>query len=122
VPRPTRTSLSPARLPNTVRPTRLALSKDRSRSGLDPARDCGYGLRFDASGREHFASPRVADVYQEHGVIEARDGASIDFDRLPPGARIRIVPIHPCMTCSADDAYPVVEGERVVAVWPRIHE
>lgn len=79
----TRTSLSPARLPNTVRPTRPALSKDRSTGGLDPTRDCGCGLLFDASGRERFASLRVADVHLEHGVVE---------------------------------------GERVVAVWPRIHE
>lgn len=100
----------------------LALSKDRSTRALDPARDCGYGLVCDASGREHFASLRVADVYQEHGVLEARDGALIDFDRLPLGARVRIVPNHSCMTCSAYDAYQVVEGERVVAIWPRIHE
>jgi D-serine deaminase-like pyridoxal phosphate-dependent protein len=100
----------------------LALSKDRSTRSLGGARDCGYGLVLDEGGSTLLEDLIVAEVYQEHGVLESRPGASLDFARLPLGSRVRIVPNHSCMTCSAFDAYQVVDGDRCVAVWPRIHE
>jgi D-serine deaminase-like pyridoxal phosphate-dependent protein len=98
----------------------LALSKDRSTAALGPDGDCGYGLVLAADGETLLPGLRVVDAYQEHGVLEGRDG--IDFERLPIGTRLRILPNHACMTCSAFDRYHLVDGMQPGAVWPRIHE
>ena len=97
----------------------LALSKDRSTAGQ--AEDAGYGLVYDASGERRLDGLRVADVHQEHGLIKpVADGASIPFDALPIGARLRIMPNHACMTAAAYDRYHVVDGgDEIIAEWPR---
>ena len=97
----------------------LALSKDRSTTGQ--AEDAGYGLVYDAAGERRLDGLRVADVHQEHGLIKpVADGASIPFDALPIGARLRIMPNHACMTAAAYDRYHVVDGgDEIIAEWPR---
>ena len=97
----------------------LALSKDRSTAGQ--AEDAGYGLVYDAAGERRLDGLRVADVHQEHGLIKpVADGASIPFDALPIGARLRIMPNHACMTAAAYDRYHVVDGgDEIIAEWPR---
>ena len=97
----------------------LALSKDRSTAGQ--AEDVGYGLVYDAAGERRLDGLRVADVHQEHGLIKPlADGASIPFDALPIGARLRIMPNHACMTAAAYDRYHVVDGgDEIIAEWPR---
>ena len=97
----------------------LALSKDRSTAGQ--AEDVGYGLVYDAAGERRLDGLRVADVHQEHGLITpVADGASIPFDALPIGARLRIMPNHACMTAAAYDRYHVVDGgDEIIAEWPR---
>jgi D-serine deaminase-like pyridoxal phosphate-dependent protein len=97
----------------------LALSKDRSTAGQ--AEDVGYGLVYDAAGERRLDGLRVADVHQEHGLIKAvADGASIPFDALPIGTRLRIMPNHACMTAAAYDRYHVVDGgDEIIAEWPR---
>lgn len=97
----------------------LALSKDRSTASLGAAGDCGYGLVADVSGRHLIDEVRVVEVFQEHGVLA---GTGLDFDALPVGSRLRILPNHACMTASAYDRYHVVDGDCVVEAWPRIHE
>lgn len=96
----------------------LALSKDRATQSTD--RDMGYGLVVDIDGAPSFGDLHVVDVHQEHG--EIRSDAALPFDRLPIGARVRVLPNHVCMTAAMYDGYEVVEGELdVVERWPRIN-
>jgi len=95
----------------------LALSKDRSTAGM-PGRDGGYGLLADLDGQPFAPALHVTEVHQEHGVVHGVDAAA--FERLPLGARVRIMPNHACMTAAMYDEYLVVDGDRtIMARWPR---
>jgi D-serine deaminase-like pyridoxal phosphate-dependent protein len=50
---------------------------------------------------------------EEHSTLTRQGGAA-----LKPGDRVEIVPSHGCTTINLHDAYHVLDGERVVAVWP----
>ncbi len=68
-----------------------------------------------------FSTPaglQVSAAYQEHGVITGE----FDFDDLPIGTRLRILPNHACLTCAQFDRYHVHSDSQVVAVWDRIRE
>ena len=93
----------------------LALSKDRSTAGWPF--DAGYGLLADAQSGELLEGLRVEGVHQEHGEVTG----PIPWERLPVGARVRVLPNHICMTAAMYDRYHVVEGGRVGAVWPRVN-
>ncbi len=95
----------------------LALSKDHSTETAP--KDYGYGLVLDIAGRRAFGDTVVRRAYQEHGVVEAEPGYSLD---LPVGAKLRIAPNHTCMTAAAHDRYYVVDGnEDVAAIWTRVN-
>ncbi|MFQ3623253.1 MAG: hypothetical protein SNJ73_06875, partial [Acetobacteraceae bacterium] len=96
----------------------LALSKDRSTQSA--ARDYGFGLVVDLAGRPSFGEAIVTRAYQEHGVVDC--DTPLPFERLPVGARVRVLPNHACLTAAAHDRYHVVVGadDAIVAVWPRI--
>jgi D-serine deaminase-like pyridoxal phosphate-dependent protein len=94
----------------------LALSKDRSTAALTDG-DSGYGLVVDLEGEASFGRLIVEGVHQEHG--EVRSASAIPFDRLPIGAKVRILPNHVCMTAAAHGRYVVAEGDRVRAVWEK---
>ncbi|MBL8669039.1 MAG: alanine racemase [Alphaproteobacteria bacterium] len=95
----------------------LALSKDVSAQEFMP--DVGYGLVCPAEGGAPIPGLLVDSVHQEHGLIAARTG-ELPWDRLPIGARVRILPNHVCMTVAPYDRYHVVEGGTdVVAVWDK---
>lgn len=88
----------------------LALSKDRSLMGTPG--DPGYGEILTLEG-----SPTglvVRDVHQEHGEIDLPDGVL-----LPVGTRLRILPVHACMTAAAHAGYHVIDGGELVGFWPR---
>jgi D-serine deaminase-like pyridoxal phosphate-dependent protein len=89
----------------------LALSKDRSTAKLP--RDLGYGVVMDAPDLV------VADVHQEHGIIES--DSPIDFDAYPIGSRVRILPNHVCMTSAAYDRYHVIEKGEISGEWMRVN-
>jgi D-serine deaminase-like pyridoxal phosphate-dependent protein len=95
----------------------LALSKDRSTAAL-PEHDMGYGLVLDLEGRPEFGRLIVGGVHQEHGEIQGT--GPLPFDRLPIGARVRILPNHACMTVAAHDRYLVTEGSTVLAEWEKV--
>jgi D-serine deaminase-like pyridoxal phosphate-dependent protein len=95
----------------------LALSKDRGGAPTDP--HAGYGRLVDADGGDTLGLPLVAGVYQEHGLVPVADPAL--FDRLPIGARVRVLPNHACMTAAMYDAFTLVRGTEVVGVWPRVN-
>lgn len=98
----------------------LALSKDRSTAALGPDADCGYGLVAPASATDPIPGWRVADAYQEHGLVRSTSDP-IDFDSYPIGTRLRVLPNHACMTAAQYDGYHVVESGRVVDEWARIN-
>ena len=96
----------------------LALSKDRSTQATD--HDAGYGEVWDLEGIPAFGTCIIERAYQEHGV--ASSGASLPFDRLSVGERVRVAPNHACITAAAHDRYYVVNGSTdVIAVWDRVN-
>jgi len=95
----------------------LALSKDTSANAFLP--DAGYGWVFDEACTARIGDLRIATADQEHGFVE---GGDLPYDRLPIGARVRILPNHACMTAAAYDRYAVVDGDdEVVDTWDRTH-
>jgi len=99
----------------------LALSKDRSTGAPGLPEDIGFGLILDHAGRERIDGVRVGHVYQEHGLLVCT--GPFPYDRLPIGARVRVVPNHVCMTAAMYDTYHVVNGvdPTVVAHWHRVN-
>ena len=97
----------------------LALSKDRSTEAAP--RDWKFGRVLDLDGKATLGDAMVTRVHQEHGEVRAADGTSLPVDRLPVGARVRVVPNHVCLTAAAHDRYHVLEGGRIVAEWPRVN-
>ncbi len=107
----------------------LALSKDRATGAFDNDSvgehgDCGYGLVCDAATCAPISGMYVAAVHQEHGMVTAADTATpLPFDKLPVGAKVRVLPNHVCMTAAAYDAYNVIDGDAetadVIATWGR---
>ena len=94
----------------------LALSKDRSTANTP--HDVGYGRVADLAGTLGLGDVTVVGVHQEHGMVEGR--TPLPLDRLPVGARVRVLPNHACITSAAYDRYHVIDGsDEVVAVWPR---
>jgi D-serine deaminase-like pyridoxal phosphate-dependent protein len=94
----------------------LALSQDKGAAGL--MQNVGFGWVCGEKG-EPLDGLYVAETNQEHGMIAAASGA-VPFDRLPVGARVRILPNHACMMAAPYARYNVVErGDEVVAVWDK---
>lgn len=95
----------------------LALSKDRSTARL-AGRDAGFGRVTDLYGRPAYGPLNVRDVHQEHG--EIHDVTDLQFDALPIGARVRVLPNHACMTAAMYGEYLVTDGGLdISARWPR---
>ena len=94
----------------------LALSADRSAGGRLP--DAGLGWVLDEAGRR-LDGLFVERAHQEHGFVTAH--APLPFERLQPGARLRVLPNHGCITAAAYDRYHVIEGNAVVAEWGRVN-
>jgi D-serine deaminase-like pyridoxal phosphate-dependent protein len=95
----------------------LALSKDRSAAALRP--ELGYGAVCHADNLQPFAGLFVRDVHQEHGMVPVSGTA--DYERLPVGTKVRILPNHACITAAAYGHYDVVDGAAVVERWDRVN-
>jgi D-serine deaminase-like pyridoxal phosphate-dependent protein len=97
----------------------LALSKDRGMDQIDPS--VGMGLICDKLGQRLFAGLRVDDTHQEHGILRMNDGAEPPWDDLAIGARVRVLPVHVCMTAAAFERYHVVADadDVVIDEWTR---
>ncbi|MBL8673447.1 MAG: alanine racemase [Rhodospirillales bacterium] len=96
----------------------LALSKDISAQEFMPK--AGYGFIKDAPIKEL----AVVACSQEHGFVGA--DAPLPYDRLPIGARVRVLPNHACITAAAYDRYHVVDSEEsdgrtIVATYDRVN-
>ncbi len=89
----------------------IALSKDRGAVEMDPG--AGYGRVLDTDGND--LGLRVSSVSQEHGIVPVPDAALLD--RLPVGARVRVLVNHSCLTAAQFDAFLVHQGTEVVDRW-----
>ena len=84
----------------------LALSKD---SLTIDRGEISFGEARSAQPAGHGVEPtRVVTLSQEHGIL---DGV------LPVGSRVRITPIHSCLTVACFDEYVVVREDRVIDRW-----
>ena len=100
----------------------LALSKDRSTGAPGLAEDIGFGMIMDETCARRIGRVRVGHVYQEHGMLVSDD--PFPFDQLPVGARVRVLPIHVCMTAAMHEGYRVLDPadpRRVADFWPRVN-
>ena len=89
----------------------IALSKD---AGIaDPDGVTHYGRLVTLEGEE--LGLRVTALSQEHGWVQTDDGTALD--RLPVGARVRVLANHSCLTAAQHAHYEVCEGTRVVDRW-----
>jgi D-serine deaminase-like pyridoxal phosphate-dependent protein len=84
----------------------LALSKD----GLPVISDgTSYGEVLDAGlSGPPIDRTRVRSLSQEHGILDRA---------LEVGRRVRILPVHSCLTAACFDEYVVVRGDRVIDRW-----
>lgn len=95
----------------------MALTRDLDAHDYLP--DAGYGYVMDERRRGRLPGLSVTDVNQEHGMIKVK--SSVDYERLPIGARVRILPNHSCATAAMFPHYHVVDGasDEVSARWAR---
>ncbi|MDH4108027.1 MAG: alanine racemase [Gammaproteobacteria bacterium] len=96
----------------------LALSKDRSTASAPI--DYGYGLLARVDGSRYASDLVVTGVSQEHGVVSSQ--VPLPFDELAPGALVRVLPNHVCMTAASYDRYYVVDGKdpTLVDTWDKV--
>lgn len=85
----------------------LALGKDPGATHVDP--NCGYGKII---GYPHL---KLAGLSQEHGKVSGLRPE--DFESLPVGTKVQILPNHVCLTAALYDQYHVVEEGRIVETW-----
>lgn len=96
----------------------MALFSDRGTANQPT--DCGYGLLTN-SNSELLDNLQVTNVNQEHGIIEAVNDASINFNDIPIGSRLHIMPNHACATASMHKQYHVFDTQyNTYEVWMRI--
>lgn len=94
----------------------LALSKDRSADTFRP--EVGYGQLCALDG-EIIAGLYVRSVSQEHGHVKVRNDN--DFALFPVGSRLRVLPVHACMTAAAYDYFHVTQAGMVIDRWDRVN-
>lgn len=92
----------------------IAMSKDRGPVEFVP--DAGYGRLVDLDSVD--LGLALTGLSQEHGVVRAVDSAQLAaLDRLPVGARVRVLVNHSCLTAAQHGEYVVHEGRTVVDRW-----
>jgi D-serine deaminase-like pyridoxal phosphate-dependent protein len=90
----------------------IALSKDQGALELDPA--AGYGRILNLEG--HDLGMTISSLAQEHGTIVVSDEGVVE--KLPIGARVRVLANHSCLTAAQHAHYNVVSAGEVVDRWP----
>ena len=94
----------------------LALSKDRSADTFRP--EVGYGQVCTVHG-EIISGLYVTSVSQEHGHVKVRH--EDDFTLIAVGSKLRILPVHACMTAAAYDYFNVIKDGVVIDRWDRVN-
>ncbi|MFC5080872.1 D-threo-3-hydroxyaspartate dehydratase [Vibrio thalassae] len=96
----------------------MALSADRGTAGQP--KDCGYGLVVGDNG-EPIENLQVTGANQEHGLIEAVNGGTVDFSEFPIGCRVQILPNHACAMASMHKEYHVFDIQNeTYDIWNRV--
>jgi D-serine deaminase-like pyridoxal phosphate-dependent protein len=95
----------------------LALSKDISAHDEHP--DVGYGEVCDVDTLESIFGLVVDAVSQEHGIVTVFDPGQ--FDALPIGSKVRVLPNHACITAAGYSHYEVLEGGTIIERWDRVN-
>ncbi len=97
----------------------MAMSRDRGTQSQ--ACDFGYGQVCDAQGQP-LAGYLMSSANQEHGII-SRAGSTDQAitNTLPVGTLLRIIPNHACATAAQFPEYQAVQGDAVMATWPRFY-
>lgn len=103
----------------------LAMSKDigtSKQAALEQGLDFGYGQVCDLETCQPITDLYVGDVNQEHGFIKSVSGTDVDYSRFQIGTRVRVLPVHACMTAACFGEYYVTDGEaEVVDRWERVN-
>jgi D-serine deaminase-like pyridoxal phosphate-dependent protein len=94
-----------------------ALSRDRGTQ--KQAVDQGYGVVCDADGNV-LEDLTVVSVFQEHGIVAARDGGKLSPADFPVGRVLRILPNHACAMGAQHAGYIVLDGDKTQR-WERIN-
>ena len=95
----------------------LALSKDISAHDDHP--EVGYGEVCDAESLDAYEGLFVNAVSQEHGIVPV--GIEAQFDALPIGTKVRILPNHACITAAGYTHYEVLEDGAITQRWDRVN-
>jgi D-serine deaminase-like pyridoxal phosphate-dependent protein len=97
----------------------MAMSRDRGTQSQSC--DYGYGQVCDAQGKP-LRGYLMSSANQEHGIISRSALPEADIARtLPVGTLLRIMPNHACATAAQFPEYQAVQGDAVLATWPRFY-
>ena len=95
----------------------LALSKDISAHDDHP--EVGYGEVCNVENLDPFVGLCVKSMSQEHGIVPVTNDEQ--FDELPIGARVRILPNHACITAAGYSHYEVFDNGKLISRWDRVN-
>jgi D-serine deaminase-like pyridoxal phosphate-dependent protein len=96
----------------------MAMSRDRGTE--KQSCDYGYGQVCDVHGQP-IEGYLMQSANQEHGII-AGNGKGADISAtFPVGTLLRIMPNHACATAAQFPEYQAVQGDQVMATWPRFY-
>ena len=93
----------------------LALSKDLGANTFMPG--TAYGPVCNPETLNQYEDLVVEIVHQEHGTIPIPD--DYWFERLPVGAKVRILPNHACLTAAAHTSYTLIQEGYIMGQWER---
>ncbi len=97
----------------------MAMSRDRGTQSQSC--DFGYGQVCNVDGKP-LPGYLISSANQEHGII-SRSGEmdTAITSTLPVGTLLRIMPNHACATAAQFPEYQAVQGDAVMATWPRFY-
>jgi D-serine deaminase-like pyridoxal phosphate-dependent protein len=91
-----------------------ALSLDTGPTHLFP--NCGFGKIISDYHEGEFAQHTdIAGLSQEHGKVKIAKGSPLKG--LVPGARVRILPNHSCLTANLSSRFYVTSGDEILDIW-----
>lgn len=97
----------------------MAMSRDRGTQ--KQALDFGYGQVCDRQGQP-LPGYLMDSANQEHGIIARSGEMDSEIARtLPVGTLLRILPNHACATGAQFPEYQAVQGDQIIATWPRFY-
>ena len=97
----------------------MAMSRDRGTQ--KQALDFGYGQVCDHQGQP-LPGYLMDSANQEHGIIARSGEMDSEIARtLPVGTLLRILPNHACATGAQFPEYQAVQGDQIIATWPRFY-